>query len=111
MHTCSCVRGGKRVQGGLQARQNQLSHCEVQNGVYKSSGKCFARFLHCVEVYHDLYHTSMKYCNLIGLLQVVYFTYTPVKCESFTCILLNLSMITINNYNAKRLVQGTIKKK
>ena len=25
-----------------------------------------------------LYHTSMKYCNLIGPLQVVYFTYTPV---------------------------------
>ena len=24
----------------------------------------------------------MKYCNLIGLLQVVYFTYTPVKHES-----------------------------
>ena len=29
-----------------------------------------------------LYHTSMKYCNQIGPLQVVYFTYTPVKHES-----------------------------
>ena len=27
---------------------------EVQNGVYKGSGRCFTRFLRCVEVSHDL---------------------------------------------------------
>ena len=31
-----------------------------------------------------LYHTSMKYCNLIGPLQMVYFTYTrtPVNVKA-----------------------------
>ena len=34
-------------------------------------------------IYFVLYHT-----NLIGPLQVIYFTYTPVKCESSAHILL-----------------------
>ena len=34
---------------------------EVQNGVYKGSGGCFTRFLHCVKVSHNLDHLDMLY--------------------------------------------------
>ena len=44
----------------------------------------------CRAILVVLYHTSMKYCNLIGPLQVVYFTYTqnvkaPPTFYLYTC--------------------------
>ena len=50
--------------------------------MYVQQGYAFGHVGLCVYIYMFLYHTSMKYCNLIGPLQVVYFTYTPVKRES-----------------------------
>ena len=47
-----------------------VASIEVQNGVYKGTGRCFARFLRCVEVYHDLdcldvlYRGIHAYCSL-----------------------------------------------
>ena len=50
--------------------ESAVTSSEVQNGVYKGTGRCFARFLRCVEVYHDLdrldvlYRGIRAYCSL-----------------------------------------------
>ena len=51
------VRAGRPV--GL--LESAVTSSEVQNGVYKGIGRCFARFLRCVKVYHNLDHLDVLY--------------------------------------------------
>ena len=44
--------------------ESAVTSSEVQIGVYKSTGRCFARFLCCVEVYHDLDHLDVLYSGI-----------------------------------------------
>ena len=41
--------------------ESAVTSGEVQNDVYIGSGECFARFLRCVEVYHDLDYLDVLY--------------------------------------------------
>ena len=63
MHTWSCVQEvcacARRPVVG--SPESAVMSSEVQNGVYKASGGCFARFLRCVKVYHNLDHLDMLY--------------------------------------------------
>ena len=62
MHTRSCVQG---ICACREACRLARISCHVEQGpkwsLYKGSGRCFTRFLRCVEVYHDLDHLDVLY--------------------------------------------------
>ena len=64
-------RGYARAGRPVGSPESVVTSSEVQNGVYKGTGWCFARFLCCVEAYHDvdghldvLYRGIRAYCSL-----------------------------------------------
>ena len=60
-------------------------HCMVINGVLYEYNAFVIPTERRKFTYQILYYTSMKYCDMIGQLKGVYFTYTPVKCHLYTC--------------------------
>ena len=54
MHNWSCLRGYVHAGRTVGSPESAVMLGKVQNGIYKGSGRCFARFLRCVEVYNDL---------------------------------------------------------
>ena len=56
-----CTGGYVRARRPVALPESAVMSGEIQNGVYKGSGRCFAIFLHCVEVYHNLDHLDVLY--------------------------------------------------
>ena len=58
-------RGYGRAGRPVDLPESAVTSSEVQNGVYdKGTGRCLARFLRCVEVYHDSDHLDVLYRGL-----------------------------------------------
>ena len=58
--------------------ESAVTLSEVQNGVYEGTGRCFARFLRCFEVYHDLDHLDVLYSSIllqVGVLNITVHTF------------------------------------
>ena len=62
MHTWSCVQRYARAGRPVGSPESAVTSSKVQNGVYK--GRCFARFLCCVKVYHNLDHLDVLYRDI-----------------------------------------------
>ena len=61
MHPRSCVQGYAHAVRPVGSPESAVTSSEVQNGIYNGTGRCFTRFLRCVEVYHDLDHLDILY--------------------------------------------------
>ena len=57
-------RGYAHAGRSVGSPESAVTSSETQNGVYKGTGRCFARFLWCVEVYHSLDHLDMLYWGI-----------------------------------------------
>ena len=54
-------RGYARAGRPVGSPESAVTSSEVQNDFYKGTGRCFARFLRCVKVYHNLDHLDVLY--------------------------------------------------